>query len=227
LGWNPGTEKELYLEVNDFNSLSQQDRISKLIQNIATEFDLDKLSKSPTRFNLEKLNWYNREYIKLITNIEWYEMAHTYLPHIDSTNPQTQLALLLDKNRITTLSEFGSESSCILDWHKSNLEDVKWKKITLDESLANLKEITHWLFSNQEIHHCFDSQNLAEQIEHASKLENSIKQWLSDNKKDTGSYLWPLRVALSGKVKSPTPFEILAILTQEENQRRINIVLSN
>jgi glutamyl-tRNA synthetase len=227
LGWNPGTEKELYLEANDFNSLSQQDRISKLIQNIAAEFDLEKLSKSPARFNLEKLNWYNREYIKLITHKEWYEIAQTYLPHIDSTNPQTQLALLLDKNRITTLSEFGSESSCILDWHKPNLEDVKWKKITLDESLANLKEITHWLFSNQEIHHCFDSQNLAEQIEHTSKLEIRIKQWLSDNKKDTGSYLWPLRVALSGKAKSPTPFEILAILTQEEIRRRINIVLSN
>jgi hypothetical protein len=44
-----------------------------------------------------------------------------------------------------------------------------------------------------------------------SEWEDRIKNWLKEGKKDVGSYLWPLRVHLSGKTKSPSPFELLAI----------------
>ena len=36
-------------------------------------------------------------------------------------------------------------------------------------------------------------------------------------------FLWPLRVALSGKDKSPGPFELMDILGKEESLRRIDI----
>ena len=42
-------------------------RINKLLTNLSTDFDLSKLSKSPSRFNLTKLNWFNREYLKMMT----------------------------------------------------------------------------------------------------------------------------------------------------------------
>jgi glutamyl-tRNA synthetase len=221
LGWNPGTEKEIYLESEDFVSLNQEERVQKLIENIAAEFSIDKLSKSPARFNLEKLNWFNREYIKLLSNEEWYVLAKQKLPELDIINPQTQLALILDKNRITTLSEFGMESDAILNWKKPLLEEIKWKKSTVEESLTNLNEIGKWLLTDNKCENYFDSQTWGWQMENTTSLEIAIKSWLTKNNKDTGSYLWPLRVTLSGKQKSPSPFELLAILNKEQIKERI------
>jgi glutamyl-tRNA synthetase len=227
LGWNPGTEKEMYLEKSDFVSLSQNERLAKLIKNISLEFNYEKLSKSPPRFNLEKLNWFNREYIKLISNTEWFDLAKTKLAIETVDNITTQLALILDKNRVTTLSEFGSDSGSIIDWVKPSDEDIKWKKISLEESKSNLKEITDWIFSNDAILEFTSSLSIEEQVENTSNLETAIKAWLMLHQKDTGSYLWPLRVALTGKQKSPSPFEILSILSKVEIANRVKAVLKS
>jgi glutamyl-tRNA synthetase len=227
LGWNPGTEKEVYLQQVDFDKLNQQERIAKLIANIGEEFSIEKLSKSPARFNLEKLNWYNREYIKMISNNEWFELAKTKMGIVDTNNITTQLSLILDKNRVTTLSEFGSDSDCILKWSKPSGEEIKWKKISIEVSKQNLKEITDWILATSGVLEFTGSKSIENQIENTSNLETAIKAWLMANQKDTGSYLWPLRVALSGKQKSPSPFEILSILSAQEVERRIKEVIAD
>ena len=53
--------------------------------------------------------------------------------------------------------------------------------------------------------------------------EVSIKTILMPKAEELGkgSVLWPLRVALSGKDKSPDPFTLLAILGKEESLKRI------
>jgi glutamyl/glutaminyl-tRNA synthetase len=43
----------------------------------------------------------------------------------------------------------------------------------------------------------------------------------SDGKIDRGKLLWPLRVSLTGREKSPGPFEIAEILGKEETLERI------
>lgn len=225
LGWNPGTEKEIYLEKYDFENLNQEKRLAKLLQNISLEFDYEKLSKSPARFNHEKLNWFNREYIKLISNQEWFELGKSKLELENTNDITTQLALMLDKNRVTTLSGFGSESNCILKWIAPSGDEIKWKKSSIEESKKNLKEIADWILSSEGVLSFTYSQSLEDQIENTSNLETVIKAWLMVNQKDTGSYLWPLRVALSGKQKSPSPFEILSILSKEEVSRRVQTVL--
>jgi glutamyl-tRNA synthetase len=227
LGWNPGTEKEIYLDKSDFENFNQTERLTKLIKNISLEFSIDKLSKSPARFNLEKLNWFNREYIKLISDIEWFELGKAKLGLESTDNTAIQLSLILDKNRVTTLSEFGSDSSSILNWTKPNGEEIKWKKISIEESKSNLKEITDWILSSDEIMGFTASQSIEEQIENTSNLETAIKAWLMLNQKDTGSYLWPLRVALSGKQKSPSPFELLSILSKDKIVQRVGAVLAS
>src|SRR3989344_3510288 len=62
LGWNPGTEKEIY-------------SLEELIQ----DFDLDKVGKTGGVFNIEKLNWYNKQYIKNLSNQELAARAKPWL----------------------------------------------------------------------------------------------------------------------------------------------------
>jgi glutamyl/glutaminyl-tRNA synthetase len=145
------------------------------------------------------------------------------------------LAWNLDKNRITILSEIGMDSDCILKYAKPKKEILKWKKITLEESLVNLAEIKNVILQ------IFDDlqpeRNLILKssindlpqlhLELSAKWETKLKTWIGENNKDAGSYFWPLRVALSGKEKSPSPFEILAILSKEETANRLTFDVQN
>jgi Anticodon binding domain/NUDIX domain len=140
------------------------------------------------------------------------------------------LAWNLDKSRVTTLNELGIESDCILKYETPERELIKWKKITLEESLANLSEllpvlkgIYAKLVSQREELLEAEINQLPTLHENLTKLwEDELKSWINQNSKDAGSYFWPLRTVLSGKAKSPSPFEILAILSWEEVESRIS-----
>jgi len=54
-------------------------------------------------------------------------------------------------------------------------------------------------------------------------LETNIKQLLEEQDIPRGEVLWPLRVALSGREQSPSPFEIATILGKTESLRRIRL----
>jgi glutamyl/glutaminyl-tRNA synthetase len=143
------------------------------------------------------------------------------------------LAWNLDKVRVTTLDELGIESDCILKYEKPDQELVKWKKITSEESLANLLEllpILQGIYTKLETQRkeLFEAQinELSNLHENLTQLwEDELKSWINQNSKDAGSYFWPLRTALSGRAKSPSPFEILVILSWEEVENRISSFL--
>jgi nondiscriminating glutamyl-tRNA synthetase len=282
LGWNPGTEKEFYLEPEDFISSNQPQRIEKLLNNISGDFSIEKLSKSPARFNKEKLNWFNKEFLKMMPLTVFDNLVKKYIQDLQ-TNYQglvtkedgselnegglerksileniitkiqnnisfetlledselTRLALFLDKTRITNFEELGADSSCVLNYQIPDDETLKWKKISTEESKANLTEIRDMIFKEiypstlgnakiekqSEVYRLASENQINNLGESLSELTNfwekTIKDWLMLNQKDVGSYLWPLRVALSGKTKSPSPFELLAILKPEEALNRI------
>lgn len=160
------------------------------------------------------------------------------------------LALLLDKNRTSKFSEVGLDSDCVSNWQKPKDEDLKWKKLSLEESKKNLKEI--WeaiknvfydkhtklqekfllsiltdLLLNDKNPDIDSSQTNFDFIfwEVAGLWESEIKMWLTSGDKKAGDYLWSLRVALSGKKRSPSPFELLAVLPKAEVDRRIREAL--
>jgi glutamyl/glutaminyl-tRNA synthetase len=150
----------------------------------------------------------------------------------DPKNNQSKYrAWTLDKNRASLLAEFDSESACILNYIQPETIDLKWKKITIQESVANLKSIQEFInltypkleknYSNLNSSNINDYPKLIADI--ASQWETLLKEWLQTYGFDTGSYLWPLRVGLSGKQKSPSPFELLAVLELEEVNKRIGL----
>jgi glutamyl/glutaminyl-tRNA synthetase len=156
------------------------------------------------------------------------------------------LAWKLDQNRITVLSELGTESKCVLNWQAPSDTDLTWKKSDLETSKQALKVVADFSLSDalwsevrQELVTVFNLKNLdtwdtllvevfeqgklAEFYTTAVNLfETKIKDWLTQNNLDYGLHLWTLRLALSGSRQSPSPFEILPIIGQEEASRRIN-----
>lgn len=198
LGWNPGTEQELF----SMDELQQA-------------FDMTQVGKAAAVFNREKLTWYQKQYQMSLPLNDITARALPFFDKagIDITNTDTlALAIDLERSRVDKLSDlpeavaffFASELSYdkeILAWRKSTLEDAKEK---LDAVLELCRNVENWDLPT---------------------LETTIKQWITDNGHGAGDVLWPLRVSLSGKEKSPGPFEIAAILGKEKTCKRIETAI--
>ena len=274
LGWNPGTEKEMYLDKEDFLNLNQEARLAKLIDNISNDFSIDKLSKSPARFNLEKLNWFNKQYIAMLSLPEFVSIASQLefikIDYSNEVNSQKNLDTIaassneiveksikgseekdaqlkylywyLDQNRANLINQIGLESSCITNWQKPDFSLLMWKNSSEEQTKINLKltlEYIQSVWSNasslkiklvstldkyiQDANH---KNQFEEDFYNLNKFwEDNLKNWIGANGHQPGNIFWPLRVSLSGKNKSPSPFELLAVLSLEEVESRIESLL--
>ena len=197
LGWNPGGEREIY---------SLEELISK--------FDIERVQKGGAVFNIEKLNWFNKEYIKLQSEAEQLEYLKKYLPESEKYT-----SVMLEKLRpvlVDRLSYYGElkkmKEDGELDFYLNapvynNPSEIIWKKSDKDNAVINLNLIKNILTESKEIEECWEEiYKLAEE-------------------KGKGDILWPLRYVLSGKDKSPDPKSLLNILGKEESLLRIDNAL--
>jgi len=92
----------------------------------------------------------------------------------------------------------------LLNWQKMREGEIKE---SLERSLGILSGIKTW-----------NIKNLEKALMEAATNFNKEKGYPEKNR---GYLLWPLRVALSGKEHSPSPFEIADILGKEMTQERI------
>lgn len=200
LGWNPGTEKEMY-------------SIEELIQ----DFDLAKVGKTGGVFNIEKLDWFNKQYIKQLSNAELVEKAALWLQEagISTEDPILEKAVSLERERITMLSELPSAIKFIFELPEYKPELLVWKKSSPEEVKNILPKLIEF----------FEGINELEW--NRQVLEEKTKAWIAENGFSTGSVLWPLRVALSGQENSPGPFEIAEVLGRGETVKRISFAVTS
>jgi len=92
----------------------------------------------------------------------------------------------------------------LLKWQKMTSDDIKDSLIFSEKTLSDIKK--------------WDLKNLEKELFAASAKFNLEKGYPENNK---GFMLWPLRVALSGKQSSPSPFEIADILGREKTLKRV------
>ncbi len=205
LGWNPGDERELFT-----------------LKELVEEFSLRNVNKSGAIFNLEKLDWYNHEYLKKLSKEEFESYVDNFMPAVakESDNYKEVLPRLLG-----TLIERIEKGTDITETYEENISYFFTKPNIQDESMIiwkSLKDDTEGLPKTK--------QYLAEACVILEGLEDdkwndkeAIKDavWPLTDKYGRGEVLWPLRVSLSGREKSPDPFELCFILGKEEVLRRI------
>jgi nondiscriminating glutamyl-tRNA synthetase len=217
LGWNPGTDQELFLEAKDFETLDQKSRLELLFKNLSHAFNIDKLTKAPSRFNIEKLKWYNQQYLKMLGLQEFNVLGQL----------EPRLINLLDQERTTLLSDPKLNSEMLINYSKPNLESLSFKGCDVEqtkEALAVIKPLVIKVLKENEeqkelLFKTFESDPNAPLLESYSKLykkiENDLKTLLKEKELSFGPYLFPLRIALSAQQQSPSPFELLAILDND------------
>lgn len=77
LGWNPGTEQELFS-----------------IEDLVAAFSLERINKAGAKFDVKKANWFNEQYLKLQDPVE---LAKQYLPDLPSERAEKFVHLFLDR----------------------------------------------------------------------------------------------------------------------------------
>ncbi|HCC60004.1 MAG: glutamate--tRNA ligase [Candidatus Staskawiczbacteria bacterium RIFOXYC1_FULL_37_43] len=204
LGWNPGTEREVF-------TLSQ----------LVKEFSIEKAQKGGAVFNIKRLDFLNSLYIrekapeKLVLLCAPYLKAAGLLVKGQISDDKLQKIVEVSKQRMKKLSEIVELTDFffkdklnyeknLLKWDKMKDEDIKGALLLCDKILSNIK--------------IWDAKKVEEVLFEGAAEFNKQKGFPEKNR---GFLLWPLRVALSGKEFSPSPFEIADILGKENTLARI------
>ncbi len=196
LGWNPGTEKEIYT-------------LGEFIK----DFSLDRLQKTDlVSFDREKLIWYNGHYIRSTESVPlWHEIkawAKTYGVTLnDSTDEFSVKVLDLIKDRMKVLSDFNKLTHYFYNDPTVDSE----KLISYAGSEERSKEIIKSFMDLLESVSDWDSKYLDE-ASHKMIGEKGYKP---------KEAFMTLRVAVTGETATPPIFDILGLLGKEISLRRL------
>lgn len=205
MGWNPGNDQEIL----------SLDEMIKL-------FKLEKIQKGGAVFNIDKLNWLNKQYIRLLPVeklegeiLSRFPITLRAKAKDNSVIFKKIVPIILDHisifGEVATFAEAG-EYDYFFDDPKYERAALLWK----DESELTLaaKKLEKVLV-------------LLENIDGVFFTPETIKAalWNYATEVGRGSVLWPMRYALSGRDKSPDPFVLASILGKETTIRRITTAI--
>jgi len=127
LGWNPGTEQEIF-------SLDE----------LSSSFQISQINKSGAQFNIDKAKWYNQQYIINADTDALYEMLKSDLGSGQSPEFVKSVIDML-KPRVERLIEFKEQSSYFFEAPTEYLDKMLKKKFKIDnsshfEALASIVE---------------------------------------------------------------------------------------
>ncbi len=177
------------------------------LEELAKEFDLKNVNKANPIFDTDKLDYLNGLYLRKKSLDELYELAKPYLK-VEADEEYIKKVLGLEQERIKKLSEIGEMTEYFFtDDLKYDSELLVWKKSTPAETKENLGLLIKKL----------------EETEDWGKesLEKNIIDWIKSIEKGNGDILWPMRAALTGREKSPSPFEVASVLGKERSLSRL------
>ncbi|OGI60179.1 hypothetical protein A2641_03825 [Candidatus Nomurabacteria bacterium RIFCSPHIGHO2_01_FULL_37_25] len=237
LAWHPKDDRELFL-----------------LEDLIKEFQLERIGKSGAILGDDKLNWFNKEYIKKLSESEFLKKAKSYI------NPDTKIIKKLSESEFDKLilqfreriNKFNDLNNLILG--SANTTDSSFfstttehLKTTPDSSIIQEKTIivsgpNDYLLKDKDpiindikilipkdvrkedvVIYLKNIKDLIEKNDWGKIIEKNDENnlWMYASKEGRGKVLWPLRVALSGELKSSDPFEIMKLIDKDSSLRRI------
>ena len=190
LGWNPKNDRELFT-----------------LPELISEFKLKNVNSAPAIFDLEKLNWMNKNYIMNANSDE----LRSYLGAFGARELSDEKISLVKRGGYPTLKE-AAEYLILLDKLPSYKKDLLiFKKSNRDKTLVGLRRALEKLSV---------LENWSEEL-----LQKVLETVVLEEKLTNGDVFWPVRVALSGLEKSPSPVELLLALEERESLKRIKTAI--
>jgi glutamyl-tRNA synthetase len=199
LGWNPGTEQELFT-----------------LEELIAAFSLEQCQKGGAVFSEAKLRWFNREYLRQIPEAQLAGLVRGRLAEHGASAELAHALTTVILERIETLGDIDTliesgELGFFFEAPEYETANLLWKK---SEDLGEMR--TH-LEKVRELIEPLDTFTI-------ESLKGAV--WDYATEAGRGNVLWPFRYALSGQDKSPDPFETAEILGKEETLARIDTAVA-
>lgn len=200
LGWNDGTEQEIFS-----------------LRELADAFSLERIQKSPAKFDLERLNWMNGIFIREQLSEDEYvtrafdELKKAKLP---TNNKQARAAVLLERDRIKAFAELPElvEFFFVPPQNFTEIRNLIHKKADSTEAKRLLTSTIEAL------------QGSSQELDEAS-LETLLRDAGQELGVKTGQLFYVIRCAITGKTAAPGLFETIAVLGVEETISRLSATI--
>lgn len=191
LGWNPGTEQELFT-----------------LDELVEAFDIHKCSKAGARFDYQKGIWFNHEYMLKKSN---EEVANLFAPivannGVDETMERITKVVAMMKDRVNFVKELWPLCSFFFIAPTEYDEKTVKKRWKADSAkvMGELADVLEGI----------DDFSVEGQ-------EPVVMKWVEEKGYKLGDVMNAFRLTLVGIGKGPGMFDISAFLGKEETLKRI------
>jgi glutamyl-tRNA synthetase len=199
LGWNDGTEQEIFSK-------------SELIE----KFSLDRVQKSPARFDEKRLLWLNGQWVRKLTLDDLYSRSTDFWPESAGRAGEDakKQVLALIQDRLKTLAELPVMTSYFFDEPTPD-----WKMIDDNNQLNKLSrdEIISLLKSSQTA--------LSGSKYDAESLQTTLNSLLESTGQKPGILFSLIRLAVSWAPFSPALNDTLATLGDKKVTSRLQLAI--
>ncbi len=192
LGWNPGTEQEIF----------SMDELIKA-------FSMERINKAGAKFDIQKAQWYNQQYIKATSN-------------------ETLADRLLNESGFTTTPENAVKIVSIMKERVTFPQEI-WEQgiffftapTTFDQTVVSKK----WNADVEKTLTAFKEALTKETTLNATSAKQILETVTASLNIGTGKIMQPLRVALTGNASGPDLMITMEILGRDEVIRRLEYAL--
>ncbi len=201
LGWSPSGER------------AEQEIFSK--EELIEAFDTKGISKSPAIFDIEKLRYFNAEYIRRLAPEQFHAVAEPYIRQgIGDAELNTEEIAELLHQRTEVLTEIPEklgffaalpEYETELFTHKKSKSNEETSREILTEMIPAFESLKEWT---------------------PEAILDAMKALVEKKECKNALVMWPVRIAAAGQMVTPGgAVEICHILGKEETLRRLKIGL--
>ena len=191
LGWNPGTEKEIFS-----------------IEELSDVFSLERVGSHGVQLDIDKLKWYNEQYIRSFSTEELIRRARPYLDQagIDADEAYLGRVAELMQERISLVKDLATE--CPYFFADPSAYEEQGVKKRWKTDAADL--LTHY------------AQRLdALDLLTAESAEEMLRSIAAERDVGAGRIIHPARLAVSGLSFGPSLFHMMEVLGKQTCIRRI------
>ena len=196
LGWSPANDREVLT-----------------LEEMAAEFDLNKVHKAGARFNKEKAEWFNSEYLRAKSDEEVRDLLKNAdgIDLINCSDEKLLKIISLMKERAVFVKDIYNDGKFFFT--SPTEYDEKAVKKSWNEAAAQvMNEFT---------------LKLQDSVFEPEILKQDIHDFAESKGLGMGKVMMPLRLALVGELKGPDVPDIMQILGKEETIARIKNAVNN
>jgi glutamyl-tRNA synthetase len=196
LGWNPGTTQEIF-------------SMTELIE----AFSIERIGKAGAKFDIQKAQWFNQQYLKAKTNqqLAGYLLSALAAENISCPTEKAEKIVGIMKERVTFPHEFWTHGKFFFEAPAQFDEQVAAKKWN-DDAVRVLTEFQKEITNIPSLT--------------AETAKNTLEAVTAKLNVKTGQILQALRMSITGGASGPDLMITLEILGSEEVVKRINYAIA-